>query len=135
MYDVLVAVNDDEDRAMAQARAVADLPRAPEEVRATLLHVFTDNPEGASVHRIAAVRRAQERLEDAGVAVELAESSGSPAEEITDAASEADADLIAVSGRQRTPAGKAVFGSVGQAVMLEADRPVVLCPAVEESGK
>ena len=91
MYDVLIAVDDDEDRAAAQARAVADLPGATEDVTAHLCHVFTDV-------------------------------------EIVAAADAVDADAICVSGRKRSPTGKAVFGSVTQDVILSSDLPVFAVP-------
>ena len=50
---------------------------------------------------------------------------GDPAEEIVSAADSLDARFVVVGGRKRSPAGKAVFGSVTQAVILNADRPVV----------
>ncbi|PSP66736.1 universal stress protein, partial [Halobacteriales archaeon QH_6_68_27] len=39
-------------------------------------------------------------------------------------AAETDADLVVVGGRKRSPAGKAVFGSTAQEVMLESPCPV-----------
>ena len=129
MYDVLLAIGlDDEPRAIAQAEAVADLPAAPDEVTAHLCHVFQDNPEGASVHQLGTVRRAREVLEDAGVNCVHYEASGDPGEELIAAADDIDADLICVSGRRRSPAGKAVFGSTTQALVLNADRPVLTVP-------
>lgn len=128
MYHVVIGVDRDEDRARSQARTVADLPDADEEVHATLVHIFSDNPEGASVDQIAAVRRAREALREAGVEVELAETSGDPASELLDEAADRDADAICLAGRKRSPAGKAVFGSVTQTVILEADRPVIVAP-------
>jgi len=126
MYHVLVAVDEAEDRSARQAAAVADLPDAPESVRATVFHCFTDNPSGASASQIAGVRRARERLEDAGVPVDLREDSGDPADTVLDAAAALDADLVCMGGRKHTPTGKALFGSVTQAVILNADRPVMV---------
>lgn len=132
MYEVLLAIDEDEKRALAQARAVTDLPADPEEIHATLFHVFTgDNPGGASVNQVGSVRRAREHLEDAGVAVTLNESSGDPAAEILEAAAEHDVDLVTVSGRQRSPAGKALLGSASQSVLLQSDRPVLFVGAGE----
>ncbi|SFR58952.1 MULTISPECIES: universal stress protein [Halorubrum] len=129
MYDVLLGIGlDDEKRAVAQAEVVADLPDAPNEVTAHLCHVFQDNPEGASVHQLGTVRRAREILEEAGVNCVHYEASGDPGEELIAAADEVDADLICVSGRKRSPAGKAVFGSTTQTVVLNADRPVLAVP-------
>jgi len=127
MYEVLLGLDDDADRAVGQARTVANLPHAGDSVRATLLHVFTENTSGASVTQIGSVRRARERLEEAGVEVALTEESGDPAERILDVAADRDVDMIAVAGRRRSPTGKALFGSVTQSVILEADRPVVVC--------
>lgn len=50
---------------------------------------------------------------------------GSPTEEIVDVAEELDARYIVVGGRKRSPAGKAIFGSVSQSILLSSDRPVV----------
>lgn len=50
---------------------------------------------------------------------------GSPVEEILAAAEETDARYLVIGGRQRTAAGKAVFGSTTQTILLRADRPVM----------
>ncbi|WP_435185606.1 universal stress protein [Halobellus sp. EA9] len=50
---------------------------------------------------------------------------GNPIEEILDVASRKDPRYIVLGGRKRSPAGKAIFGSVTQSVLLEAERPVV----------
>jgi nucleotide-binding universal stress UspA family protein len=39
-------------------------------------------------------------------------------------AEELDADLVIVGGRTRSPAGKAVFGSTAQEILLESPCPV-----------
>ncbi|MFB6353262.1 MAG: universal stress protein [Halobacteriales archaeon] len=129
MYEIVVAVDTDEDRAIAQAETIVDLPGEGEEVHATILHDFTDNPEGGSVSQVAAVRRAREIFEEAGIGVTLEESSGDPGRAIIELAEEIDADLICLAGRKRTPAGKALFGSVTQDVFLGTDRPVLLVSA------
>ncbi|AHG01665.1 universal stress protein UspA (plasmid) [Halostagnicola larsenii XH-48] len=50
---------------------------------------------------------------------------GDPAEEILARAEEVDARYIVIGGRSRSPVGKALFGSVTQSVLLDADCPVV----------
>jgi nucleotide-binding universal stress UspA family protein len=126
MYHVLIALDENESRAVAQATAVADLPESATAVRATLLYSFTDNPSGASALQVAGVRRAQETLEDAGIDTDLVETSGNPADTILDVAEERDVNCICVGGRRRSPAGKALFGSVAQSVILNAERPVLV---------
>ncbi|WP_227355160.1 universal stress protein [Haladaptatus salinisoli] len=126
MYHVLIALDENESRATAQATAVADLPEASSAIRATLLYSFTDNSSGASALQVASVRRAQETLEEAGIDTDLVETSGSPADTILDVAQERDVDCICVGGRKRSPAGKALFGSVAQSVILNAKRPVLV---------
>jgi len=129
MYDVLIGIdNAEDDRAVAQAKAIADLPTEGGAVTAHLCHVFQENPEGASVHQISAVRRARETLEAAGINCVHYEASGEPADELLAAAADVDANAICVSGRKRRPTGKAVFGSVTQDVILGTDRPVFAVP-------
>lgn len=50
---------------------------------------------------------------------------GNPAEEILNYATEVDARYLVLGGRKRSPVGKALFGSVTQSILLDADRPVV----------
>lgn len=129
---MLVPVDQSESRATAQAEAVAALPAADEAVEVTLLHVFTDNPSGASVSQVGSVRRAREVLEDADVEYQLDEESGEPAAEVVERARELDVDCICVAGRKRSPAGKALFGSVSQDVILDTDRAVLFAHGGEE---
>jgi nucleotide-binding universal stress UspA family protein len=134
MYRVLVPVDDDVDRALAQAEYVSDLPSADEAVEAILLFVFhgdrAELPEELkqfeSASRIQSVRRAREHLEDADVEVTVREDSGDTTQDILDEAEDNDVDAIVLGGRKRSPAGKAIFGSVTQSVILNTERPVVV---------
>jgi nucleotide-binding universal stress UspA family protein len=137
MDRALIAVDDDEQRARAVAEAVADLPRDPEDVEVVVLNVFREFtvagdsgnadsedfydeeafPESASV--------AEAYLEERGISVSKRREHGKPADEIVSVAGDIDADLIALAARKRTPAGKVLFGSVSQSVLLAADRPVL----------
>lgn len=127
MVRILVALDDEVGQARAQTNAIADIVEASTGSEIDLLHVFGDNPEGASVHQVEAVREASDRLEDLGVEVNLLEASGSPADEILKFADEYDVDQICVGGRKRSPTGKALFGSVTQDVILGTRRPVLVC--------
>lgn len=129
MYQILAAIGTDEDRALEQAEAITDLPQSDSDVAVTLFHDFDENPEGASVHQVAAVRRAKEHLDAAGIEVNYAESSGDAAETILETADELDADLLCLAPRGRTPTGKALFGSVTQQVVLNSARPTLVVGA------
>jgi nucleotide-binding universal stress UspA family protein len=132
MYEIVAGIDQDEDRALAQAEAITDLPSDNDEIAVTVIHGFEQNEAGASVSQIASVRKAKEYLEDAGVDVFLSEASGDPANQIVQLADEMDADMVCVAGRKRTPTGKVLFGSVTQGVILNTDRPVLVCSQTKE---
>ena len=50
---------------------------------------------------------------------------GDPTESILRAADKLDARYVVIGGRKRSPTGKAVFGSVTQSVLLNAEVPTV----------
>ncbi|WP_135822242.1 universal stress protein [Halostella litorea] len=127
MYEILAAIDDDVDGAHAQVDAVESMVDAADEVVVHLLHVFTDNPSGASIMQVEAAREASERLEELGVEVRAEETSGDPATQILERAETENVDQICVGGRKRSPTGKALFGSVTQDVILGTDRPVLVC--------
>jgi nucleotide-binding universal stress UspA family protein len=126
MQNVLLGIDGNVDRAVTQAETVLELLDT-DNITVFLLHDFVDNPEGASVTQVDSVKRAEEMFEDAGIEVELREGSGDPAESIIETAEEIDADAICVAGRKRSPAGKMLFGSVTQKVILNTERPVLTC--------
>ena len=132
MVRLLLALDDDLSQAEAQIAAIEDMVETADDAEAFILHVFDENPEGASVHQVEAVRETQKRLEAAGVTVELLESSGDPAQETLRYAEEHDVDQICVGGRKRSPAGKALFGSVTQDVILGTHLPVLVCGSSSE---
>ena len=78
-------------------------------------------------HERNAAETARSVVEDAveGVDVRGEGRIGDPEDEIVAAADEFDATYVVIGGRRRSPIGKAVFGSTAQAVLLNADRPVV----------
>ena len=124
MREILLGIDDSEERAKKQAQTVVDLFDT-DDLLVHLLHDFTDNPEGASVVQVGAVHRAEEILEGHDIEIEYHEGSGEPAESIIDTAERLDVDSIVVAGRKRSPVGKALFGSTVQTVMLDSEVPVV----------
>lgn len=134
-YRVLVPVDQSEERALAQAEYVADLPAAADRVEAVLLHVFTAEESEAipeslgtykSADRIVSVRRAGEYLEERGVSVTAVDASGAASDAILRAADRHDVAVVVVGGRKRSTAEEAIFGSVTQSVLHGTDRPVVV---------
>lgn len=57
---------------------------------------------------------------------------GNTVEELIEYSIAQDAEYIVVSARKRPPFGQAVFGSVTQSLLLNADRPVVAVPSDHE---
>ena len=134
MSTLLLPVDDSEERARRQARTIESLPFAVDELSVTILHVFSDNPEGASVGQFAPARTAARILSEAGIETQLEEQSGEPADVIIEYAEAIDAEMICVAGRKRSPAGKLLFGSVSQQVILGTERPVLVGGSIPESG-
>lgn len=128
MKHILFAIDGNESRAEIQAETVAELFDSTN-ATAHLLHVFVDNPEGASVAQLGSIRRAENILTEEGFGVEYHETSGNPIEMIVEKADDINADSICIAGRKRSATGKLVFGSVTQDVILNTERPVLVCGA------
>jgi nucleotide-binding universal stress UspA family protein len=80
-------------------------------------------------NRHATIRELGDRLDAAGVEFAVGGAVGDHGDSIVGLAEESDADLVIVGGRRRSPAGKAVFGSTAQKVMLSAPCPVAFVRA------
>lgn len=150
MYRVLLPIDDNESRARAQASAVRDLPRAATDVAVDVLYVREESAAAdaewaaggfaeeyaAEMERLAdddalpaSVETAVDVLEAGDLEWTVRTAAGDPAETILEAAAEYDSDLLVLGVRDRSPVGKAVFGSVTQSVILESDRPVTVVSA------
>lgn len=129
MYRVLLAADGNTSRVLEQAKAIAELPHASTSVKVYLLHVFDDSVAGDELEmldpkRVGAVAEAEQFLTDRDVEVELLSRAGDTVSTVLDAAHERKVDAIYVGGPKRSPAGKALFGSVTQQLILNADIPV-----------
>lgn len=129
---------------LEEARNLADV--FGEELH--IVHVLTES-EAADVERDNVQKTGRAKGRDgiaeiaADIAVEATGAStddftsvgliGNPADEIVNYASKQDARYIVVGGRKRSPIGKAVFGSVAQTVLLNAECPVVVAPKTVET--
>ena len=132
---MLLAVDQDEDRAKNAAQAVSELPG---DVEAVILNVFEEFDASDGDGRVTSselyddedhpdsVIAAEQILADAGVTTTKRREHGDPTEVILAVAEELDVDSIALSAEKRSPVGKAVFGSVTQSVLLSSDRPVIV---------
>ncbi|NHN49420.1 universal stress protein [Halostella sp. JP-L12] len=56
---------------------------------------------------------------------------GNPGKKVVEYVNEVDARYLVVGGRARSPVGKALFGSVTQSILLNAERPVVTVTSPE----
>ncbi|MEF8885254.1 MAG: universal stress protein [Haloarculaceae archaeon] len=131
MYRVLLPIDRDEERATAQADAIGRLSDVAGSVEVTLLHVFDNSEEAAEseLTDLEAGEQIEEVLSESGVTIETERRTGDPAEEILGMAEEVAADMIVLGGRKRSPLGTLLFGSVSQAVLLDASRPVTITGA------
>lgn len=138
---ILVAIGqEDEDRAKRLGEATIDVA-GPTGADVVLAHVFTqreydevvdrldfnasDRPDPSEVAaRHVETRTIAQSLDAADIDYEIRGSVGDRGEAIVKLANDIGADRVIVGGRRRSPAGKAVFGSTAQEVMLSSPCPV-----------
>lgn len=144
MHTALLPIDESETRAKRAAETVIALPGDPEEKRVVLLNVSEETKQpwlrefeaqrGEGVEEPAlpdSTSAAYELLEAEGIETETRLERGDVAAEIVAVAAEIDADSIVMSGRQKSPTGKVLFGSVTQSVLLDAERPVTVLMSEE----
>lgn len=110
-----------------------------EEDAAQLEEMLDINPReadhlGTAVEHNTAVGTLSSSLDDLGIEYSVRGAIGTPTSEILEMADDVDADFILVGGRKRTPAGKALFGSSSQEILLESELPVIYAGAVVDDG-
>ncbi|WP_226007034.1 universal stress protein [Natrinema salinisoli] len=144
MYQIVIPIDEDESRAITAAEFVTDLGDESslgadlDEISVSIINVFKEFKavdDGGNVRSEDlydedsfpdSVATARDHLAAAGVDVDIERRHGEPADEIVDYAESIDADTIVIPGRKRSPVGKAVFGSVTQDIILNADSPVTI---------
>lgn len=132
MHTILMPVTANIDRAMGQAETIASLPLIREEVNVVIINVLDEDasiPESSDMlkpERLDSIRQTKSFLEDQGISVETKRVAGDPVRTIVELANEINADSIFVGGTKRSPAGKAVFGSTSQKIILNAQQPVTV---------
>ncbi|SNR36167.1 universal stress protein [Halorubrum vacuolatum] len=137
MYTILMAVGAERDPAKYAAEAVSAFP-GRDAFSVIVLNVqreFEAVGEGGRVRSAdlydeaafpESVDLAVSILEDAGIDTTKRRAHGDPAERILDVAAERDVDQIVIGTENRSPAGKALFGSVMQSVILDTELPVTV---------
>lgn len=139
---ILLAVGPgDADRVDELATAAAEVA-APADATVVLAHVFSEEQFADVVDRLSFNRPPADvdpnevagrdkttktlaaNLREAGVSVDVRGAVGDLGPAIVELAKDVDADRVIVGGRNRSPTGKAVFGSTAQTVLLSAPCPV-----------
>ena len=145
---VLAADGEDGNLADRLATTAADIAD-PSNAEIVLAHVFddeeyenarsrlnfTDDSEvtpSVIAERKAGIRDLGDALAGTGIdttAYGRLSNGASRGQRLAELADEVDADMVVLGGRGRSPAGKAIFGSTAQTVMLESPCPVTFVRA------
>lgn len=137
---VAVGPNDDA-RTGELSEAILDLAE-PTDARVVLLHVFTqkaydtgiaeagfdpDDPPSPDelASRLEAIDSLSLALEESDISYEIEGAVGKEGETILRRTEDPDCDILYMSGRRRSPTGKAVFGSTAHRIMMNSSCPVL----------
>lgn len=119
--DAVIDVADPTDALVVLAKAYEE---EEYEQRAEKLE-FDESPTTDEVaRRNRATRDMAVALDDAGIDYEIRGVVGTEGHAFVELANSIDPDLLYVQGKSRSPAGKALFGSTAQEILLNAPCPV-----------
>jgi nucleotide-binding universal stress UspA family protein len=138
---ILVAVGPrDYERVERLAEETVDIA-GPTGADVVLAHAFTHDAydealsnldfgdDGATPDEVAArnatIRDLEDVLTETRIDYTIRGEVGDPDETMVEVAEACDADIVVVGGRERSPTGKAIFGSVAQSIMLDAPCPTL----------
>jgi nucleotide-binding universal stress UspA family protein len=141
---VLVVIGDEDERRAETLARVAAEEAAPSDAQVVVGYAFTEEAFGDAVQRfgfdrsadqlspgdvadrVASVQAAHSYLDDEGVETSVHAAIGETGPEtFVKMSADLEADRVVVGGDRRSPAGKAVFGSDAQTILLDAACPVV----------
>lgn len=134
--NILIAVENSQDRMVPVVEHASEIASALS-ATVTLYHVygpdeFADLLEARGLESAdpsdlvvdnASVETAAEVLRDAGLEFSVEAATGDPSETITDYVEDHDVDHVFLGGRNLSPTGKVLLGSVSQSVILDTDVP------------
>lgn len=136
---VAVGPNDDE-RTDELEKAVTEIAE-PSGARVVLLHAFTESAYEDGVAeagfederpsptelagRLEGIDTLAAAMGDAGIPYEIRGSIGEEGRVILEETDAVGGDLLYISGRKRSPTGKAVFGSTSHRIMMNSSCPVL----------
>lgn len=119
-----------------EGRAAFDRAVAEAKLRATALIVINSNRGGRDYDARdadgeAEVERLAQEVRDNGIEIEVRQlvRGNEPSEDLIAVADEADADLIVIGLRRRSPVGKLILGSNAQRILLDAPCAVLAVKA------
>lgn len=139
---IVVAVGpNDASRVSELETAILDIAR-PTDVTIVLFHVFSEEAYESGIEdagydpndppsadrlasRLECIDMLSETLENEDISYEILGEIGTEGEQILRKIEDLDADLLYISGRGRSPTGKAVFGSTSHRILMNSSCPVL----------
>jgi nucleotide-binding universal stress UspA family protein len=124
----LVAATDGERTSELIAAYLRDRVTADDEIHAVNSQLGGDDTTSAEIREGEAALETLAAALDVPVETHQFVRGNRPEEDVLTLASSVDADELVFTVRDRSPAGKAIFGSVAQRLLLESDLPMRVVP-------